>query len=62
MPEKRKAAGGVPEPRIDGRVEGWKGNREDSMAVALLGARKERALLWCRQSELFCFSSLTRNP
>ena len=23
--EKRKAAGGLPEPRIDGRVERWKG-------------------------------------
>ena len=35
MTEKRKAAGGVPEPRIDGRVEGWKGKTEDAMAVAL---------------------------
>ena len=40
MSEERKAAGGVPEPRIDGRVEGWKGKREDAMAVALLGGKK----------------------
>ena len=62
MTEKRKAAGGVPEPRIDGRGEGWKGKRGDSLAMALLGAREERTLLWCRQSELFCFRSLTMYP
>ena len=35
-----------PEPSIDGRVEGWKGKRDDSMAVATttLGAWKGRAL------------------
>ena len=55
MAGKSKAAGGIPEPRIGGRV---KGRMPWPWPWHYLRGKKGKGAAWCRKSELFSFQLL----